>query len=226
MGSAVSGARLSTVLVAWVCVGLVPVSVWAAEAEPILVGRPAQAPVALPPPDSPTLLAFPSLELSFPTQGGVSSVAGETYLYYMQIDEMISLPSQERWTPFDETIERVLLEDFRSLWDTGFLNDLTIEIIDAPYPNGVPAKRVVFLMEERERVRITTFEGPTSTTRPRSMTRWSRPASSCVRTAGSDQVSWGRPRACFGRCTPRKVTSLPRSVTRSPQWPVVRRSCS
>ena len=159
MGSAVSGARLSTVLVAWVCVGLVPVSVWAAEAEPIVVGRPAQAPVALPPPDSPTLLAFPSLELSFPTQGGVSSVAGETYLYYMQIDEMISLPSQERWTPFDETIERVLLEDFRSLWDTGFLNDLTIEIIDAPYPNGVPAKRVVFLMEERERVRITTFEG-------------------------------------------------------------------
>ena len=157
MGSAVSGARWSAVAVAVVCAGLVPVSAGAAEAEPIVVGQP--APVALPPPDSPTLLAFPSLELSFPTQGGVSSVDGNTYLYYMQIDEMISLPSQARWTPFDETIERVLLEDFRSLWDTGFLNDLTIEIVDAPYPNGVPAKRVVFLMEERERVRITTFEG-------------------------------------------------------------------
>ena len=142
-----------------VCAGLVPVSAGAAEAEPIVVGQPAPVALPLPPPDSPTLLAFPSLELSFPTQGGVSSVDGTTYLYYMQIDEMISLPSQARWTPFDETIERVLREDFQSLWDTGFLNDLTIEIVDAPYPNGVPAKRVVFLMEERERVRITTFEG-------------------------------------------------------------------
>ncbi len=159
MGSAEMRGWLAATAVAWVCVGLVPVSVGAAEAEPTVVGQQAPAPVALPPPDSPTLLAFPSLELSFPSQGGVSSVAGETYLYYMQIDEMISLPSQERWTPFDETIERVLLEDFRSLWGTGFLNDLTIEIIDAPYPNGVPAKRVVFLMEERERERITTIEG-------------------------------------------------------------------
>jgi len=61
--------------------------------------------------------------------------------------------------PFDETVERVLLEDFQRLWDTDFLTDLVIEIVDDPYPNGVQGKRAVFRMEERERVRIVTFEG-------------------------------------------------------------------
>ena len=162
MDSAVIGPRVSAVLVALVCVGLVPArTAEGAEAESVLVGEQAQpqAPVALPPADSPVLLAFPGIALRFPTQGGVSVVEGQTYLFYMQIDELISLPSQERWTPYDETIERVLLEDFRSLWDTGFLTDLSIEIVDAPYPNGVPAKRVEFVMEERERVRTVSFDG-------------------------------------------------------------------
>ena len=142
-------------LVAWVCAGLVPGSARAGEAEPLVVGE--QAQTALPPPDSPTL--FTSVELRFPNQGNVSSVEGQTYLYYMEIDDQVSLPSQGRWTPFDETIEEVLLEDFQRLWDTGFLTDLSIEIIDDSYPNGVVGRRAVFLMEERERVRIVTFEG-------------------------------------------------------------------
>ena len=138
-------------------VGLQPIDARAAAA-----GGPAAAggqfqPAPLPPPDSPTL--FTTLELRFPTQGNVSSVEGQTYLYYMEIDDYISLPSQGRWTPYDETIEQVLLEDFERLWDTGFLTDLTIEIIDDPYPNGVQGRRALFLMEERERVRIVNFEG-------------------------------------------------------------------
>ena len=143
--------------VVWVCVGLVPVFAEAAEAEPMVIGEQAQA--ALPPPDSPTL--FTGIELRFPTQGNVPSVETQTYLYYMEIDdgEYISLPSQGRWTPFDETIERVLLADFQNLWDTDFLTDLAIEIIDDPYANGVEGKRALFLLEERERVRIVTFEG-------------------------------------------------------------------
>ena len=141
--------------VVWVCVGLVPVPAGAAEAEPIVAGQQAQA--LLPPPDSPTLLNL--VELRFPTQGNISSVDGQTYLYYMSIDEVRTQPSQGIWTPFDETLEQILLEDFQSLWDTGFLNDLSIEIIDAPFPNGVEGKTVLFLMEERERVRIVTFEG-------------------------------------------------------------------
>ena len=137
------------------CAGLVPVAAEAGPVEALVIGEQEQA--ALPPPDSPPL--FTTIELRFPNQGNVSSVEGQTYLYYMEIDDYVSLPSQGRWTPFDETVERVLIEDFKRLWATEFLTDLSIEIIDDPYPNGVPGKRAVFLMEERERVRIVTFEG-------------------------------------------------------------------
>ena len=137
-------------------IGLNPIVGQTAAGEPGASGEQFQVP-QLPPPDSPTL--FTTLELRFPTQGNVASVEGQTYLYYMEIDDYISLPSQGRWTPYDETIEQVLLEDFERLWDTGFLTDLTIEIIDDPYANGVQGRRALFLMEERERVRIVNFEG-------------------------------------------------------------------
>ena len=155
MQTAVMRARSSAVAVAVVCAGLVPVSAGAGEAEPTVVGE--QAPSALPPADSPTLLNL--VELRLPTQGNVSSVERETYLYYMEIDEHLTQPSREIWTPYDETLEQILLDDFQSLWGTGFLSDLSIEVIDAPFPNGVAGKNVLFLMEERERVRIVTFEG-------------------------------------------------------------------
>ena len=155
MGRAVIGPRLAAMAVAWVGVGLVPVPAGAAETEPIVVGQPAQT--ALPPPDSPTL--FTTIELRFPTQGNVASVDGQTYLYYMEIDDYVSRPSLGRWTPFDETIERVLLEDFQRLWDTNFLTDMVIEIVDDPYPNGVQGKRAVFRMEELDRVRTVSYEG-------------------------------------------------------------------
>jgi outer membrane protein insertion porin family len=136
---------------------MAPVSAGAGQAES-LVDCPTPPPqVALPPPDSPTL--FTTLQPCFPKQGNVASVELPTYLFYMEIDEYVSLPSQERWTPFDEALEEILLSDYQSLWDTGFLTDLTIEIIDDPYPNGVEGKRVVFLMDERERVRFVTYEG-------------------------------------------------------------------
>ena len=147
--------RVAAGLVAMACAGLVPAAAEAGPAEGTVIG--AQQPAALPPADSPTL--FTTVELRFPTQGNVSSVEGQTYLYYMEIDDHVSLPSQGRWTPFDEIVEEVLLADFQRLWNTEFLTDLSIEIIDDPYPNGVQGKRAVFLMEERERVRIVTFEG-------------------------------------------------------------------
>ncbi len=144
------------VAIALASLGLYPMDAPAAAGEPGASGEQFQVPV-LPPPDSPTL--FTTVELRFPTQGNVASVEGQTYLYYMEIDAYVSLPSQGRWTPYDETIEQVLLGDFERLWDTGFLTDLTIEIVDDPYPNGVQGRRAIFVMEERERVRIVNFEG-------------------------------------------------------------------
>ena len=125
-------------------------------AEPVVFGE-QQPEAALPPSGSPAL--FRSLEIRFPTQGNVPTVEIATYLYYMEVDDEVSLPSQQRWTPFDAALETLLLEDFERLWATDFLNDIAIEIVDDPYPNGVEGRRVIFLLEERERVRIVTFNG-------------------------------------------------------------------
>ena len=148
--------RATAAAIVLAAVGLTSIDLRAAAGESSAAGGQFQPP-PLPPPDSPML--FTTVQLLFPTQGNVSSVEGQTYLYYMEIDDLVSLPSQGRWTPYDETVEQVLLGDFQRLWDTGFLTDLTIEIVDDPYPNGVQGRRAIFVMEERERVRIVNFEG-------------------------------------------------------------------
>lgn len=111
----------------------------------------------LPPEDSPDLLR--TVQVAFPTQGNVSSIDPQTYLYYMEVPNHRSLPSQDKWVPFTEETENLIREDFQRLWDTGFLNDLWIEVVDEPWENGVVGKRVVFNFEERERVKFVTFDG-------------------------------------------------------------------
>lgn len=123
-----------------------------AVAEP--AGQQPEAP--MPPADSGPV--FRNLQLSFPTQGEVPTVELETYLYYMESDALVDVGDGE-FTPYDEAVQDVLVADFQRLWDTSFLNDLVIEVIDDPYPNGVVGKRAVFLLEERERVRFVSFEG-------------------------------------------------------------------
>ena len=78
----------------------------------------------------------------------------------MESDSLVDTGDGE-FTPYDETVQEVLLADFQRLWDTSFLNDLVIEVVDDPYPNGVVGKRAVFLLDERERVRVVSFEGST-----------------------------------------------------------------
>src|SRR5690606_41960763 len=93
----------------------------------------AQAPV-LPPEGSPPL--FRTLQLQFhPTDE--SLIEPQTYLYYMQSANLVSRPSAGVWQPFNEETEQVLLEDFKRLWATNFLDDLRIEVRDQPWPNGV-----------------------------------------------------------------------------------------
>ena len=145
-----------------VCLGAVGVlyggAVLAAEpAEPVAsaaveAGQPLQPPDGSPP-------VVRTLELNFDSQGGASSVDLETYLYYMEITNHVSAPSQDRWVPYTDDIEQILVEDFRRLWDTGFLDDLSIDVADVPYDNGVVGKYLTFRFEERARVRIFSFEG-------------------------------------------------------------------
>ncbi len=110
------------------------------------------APTPLPPDNSPPLLRF--VEVVFPTQANVPLIDPATYLYY--IHSRPSRPSVNEWVPYDQD---ALLEDFKRLWATEFLDDLWIETREAPYDNGVVGKHVVFNLSERQRVKIVEYTG-------------------------------------------------------------------
>jgi outer membrane protein insertion porin family len=113
---------------------------------------PVTPPAALPAPNSPPVVRF--LQLCFPTQGNVSVIDAQTYLYYLQTQP--SLPSQGKWVAYNE---QTVLDDFKRLWATNFLDDLKIDVKDIPFDNGVIGKHVTFVMEERQRVKIVDYEG-------------------------------------------------------------------
>src|SRR5436190_13622111 len=58
-----------------------------------------------------------------------SIVEAQTYLYYIQTP--LSRPSDGTWVPFNEQTEQSLLDDFKRLWATSFLDNLWIETVDA-----------------------------------------------------------------------------------------------
>ncbi len=106
----------------------------------------------MPPPGSEAVVR--SVEIAFPTQGGVSVVDPQTYLYYVRTRP--SRPSADTWEPYDPALP---LEDFRRLWATGFLDNLWVTVRDEPYGNGVVGMRIVFNLEERVRVRFVDYDG-------------------------------------------------------------------
>ncbi len=93
----------------------------------------------------------------FPAQGNVSSVEPQTYLFYMEMRP--SQPSQNLWVPWDLEAERTAIADFRRLWATDFLSDLSIEATDYTFSNGVIGKLVTYHIEERQRVKIVNYNG-------------------------------------------------------------------
>jgi outer membrane protein insertion porin family len=95
----------------------------------------------------------------FEKQGGASVVEAQTYLYYMEIKNNVSVPSSGRWVPYDDKVEQVILADFKRLWATNFLDDLSAETYDYVFSNGVIGKVVLYNMEERQRVKIVDYIG-------------------------------------------------------------------
>ncbi len=87
----------------------------------------------------------------------MSSVEAATYLYYIQTRP--SLPSQNQWVPYDAAAEERLRADFRSLWATNFLDDLSIEVLDYQFSNGVVGKLIKYDLEERQRIKIVDYTG-------------------------------------------------------------------
>ncbi len=94
------------------------------------------------------------IEIAFPAQGNVSLIEPPTYLYY--IHTRPSLPSQNVWIPYDP---QTAIDDFRRLWNTGFLDNLWVDVKDVPYDNGVVGKHITFNLEERQRVKIVDYAG-------------------------------------------------------------------
>ncbi|MEX1127959.1 MAG: POTRA domain-containing protein [Vicinamibacterales bacterium] len=117
---------------------------------------------ALPPAGTPTVLY--ALMPCFAAQGGVAVVEPETYVFYMELKNYVSIPVEKKWVPYTDQIETVILGDFKRLWATNFLDDLSIEVLDVALGNGVIGKLVVYHMEERQRIKIVDYVGADNAT--------------------------------------------------------------
>lgn len=122
---------------------------------PTQCGLPVPLPAKLPPADSGPVVY--TLAPCFERQGGASVIEPQTYLYYIKLRP--SRPSADVWVPYNEETERTLVEDFRSLWNTNFLDDLSVEVTDYVFENGVVGKMVTYHIEERQRVKIVEYTG-------------------------------------------------------------------
>jgi outer membrane protein insertion porin family len=70
---------------------------------------------------------------------------------YLQKETLLFYVSTK---PGDRYDERRVKDDFRRLWDTGFLDDLSVEVLD-----GKKGKIVVFTVSERKRIQIVDYRG-------------------------------------------------------------------
>ena len=123
----------------------------------VVCGQQVPAPASPPPPGSGPI--FYGYMLCFEKQGGAPVIDANTYVYYIQARPSNS--RENRWIPYDETLEETLVGDFRRLWATNFLDDLAVDVRDIRYANGVLGKLAVFNMEERQRVKIVDYVGST-----------------------------------------------------------------
>jgi outer membrane protein insertion porin family len=112
-------------------------------------------PASLPPAGSGPMVY--QIVLCFPKQGNVSLVDPQTYLYYMQSPDLLSLPSQNIWKPYNDAAEQTIIGDHKRLWATNFLDDLAIEALDYPFSNGVTGKVILYNLEERQRIKNTVY---------------------------------------------------------------------
>ena len=112
---------------------------------------------ALPPAGTPPVVY--ALMPCFAAQGGVAVVDPQTYIFYMQLSQHVSIPKDKKWVPYTDAIEQIILGDFKRLWATTFLDNLSIEVVDVALGNGVIGKLVVYHMEERQRIKIVDYVG-------------------------------------------------------------------
>jgi outer membrane protein insertion porin family len=123
-------------------------------------GQPVPEPSRLPPAGSAPVVYL--IVPCFQKQGGSSTVEPQTYLYYLEMKNHVSVPSSGTtglWVLYDEKIEQVAIADFKRLMATNFLDDLAVDVQDYKFSNGVIGKMIVYDMEERQRVKIVDYVG-------------------------------------------------------------------
>ena len=91
-------------------------------------------PAAQPPAGTAPVVLF--IAPCFEAQGNASVIESQTYLYYIQLKP--SSPSQGVWVPYDDAAEKMITEDFRRLWNTNFLDNLSIDVdrLQVPQRHG------------------------------------------------------------------------------------------
>jgi hypothetical protein len=137
--AAVTGAARGQVL------GGLRASLDAPEASSIC-GFPVLEPSMLPPPNASPVVYL--IAPCFERQGRASRVPPVEYLRDIRLPP--SVPSQGLWVPYNSAAERVIFEDFQRLWANHLLTELSVDIRDYRFSNGVIGKLVTYNITERD----------------------------------------------------------------------------
>ena len=100
----------------------------------------------LPPTDigAVVLMAVPCLQ----DQSGRAASIPDSFRKYVELQT--SRPSDGFWVAYDERARETMQSDFRRLWESGRLKDLSINVTDYTFPNGVVGKFVTYAIQTNE----------------------------------------------------------------------------
>jgi hypothetical protein len=108
-----------------------------------ICGQPVVGPTVLPPRNS-----GPVIYLMAPCFGRqVARMAPTVFLQDVRL--LPSQPSAGLWVPYDSAAEKTIFEDFQRLWANQKLADLSVEIRDYRFSNGVIGKLITYNITER-----------------------------------------------------------------------------
>ena len=79
--------------------------------------------------------------------GNRSTVGPDAYI--ADIEVVPSRPTYGEWVRYDATTEKTIMGDFQRLWTKYPLADLSIDIRDYRFSNGVIGKLIVYNFRER-----------------------------------------------------------------------------
>jgi hypothetical protein len=106
---------------------------------------PSSIPQAIPP--SPSGPVVYLISLCFEPESSQSRFPPEHYLGDIRLKP--SRPSQGLWIPYDAAVEKVIFEDYQRIWNNNALDNLSIELRDYLFSNGVIGKVVTYNITER-----------------------------------------------------------------------------